>query len=168
MKLHDLQKTPGSTHRRKRLGAGVGTGNGKTCGRGHKGQRSRAGSSQRPLFESGHIPIYRRLPHRGFTRGRFIKEMATVNVGQLAKLEGDTADRGSLIEAGLLRGSDKRFKVLGDGEIGKALTVTADKFSASARQKIEAAGGKAIENAPAPAPEPEAADAGEASAEDNA
>lgn len=154
MKLHNLQKNPGSYRRKKRVGCGVGSGNGKTSGRGHKGQRARSGASLREGFESGHIPLYRKLPMRGFSNYRFRKEYSVLNVSDLERVEGDVADREALIKAGLIRSNAGLVKVLGQGEISKALTVTADKFSASARSKIEAAGGTvnetgAAETAPA-------------------
>lgn len=140
MRLHNLPKS-GGFKSRKRIGRGEGGGRGKTSGRGHKGQRSRAGFSQRPGFESGHIPLYRKLPKRGFSNHRFRTDYAIVNVGDLDRVEGDVADREALIKAGLLRGSDKLIKILGEGELGKKLTVSAHKFSGSAKEKIEAAGG---------------------------
>jgi large subunit ribosomal protein L15 len=148
MRLHNLIKS-GGTRPRKRVGRGEGGGHGKTSGRGHKGQRSRSGSSLRPGFESGHVPLYRKLPKRGFSNVRFKEVFAVVNVGTLTRVEGDIADRAALIQAGLLRNSAGKIKILGAGSIDRPLTVTADHFSASARSKIEAAGGKAICNEPA-------------------
>ncbi len=140
MRLHNLPKSGGFKNR-KRIGRGEGGGRGKTSGRGHKGQRSRAGSSQRPGFESGHIPLYRKLPKRGFSNFEFRTDYAIVNVGDLDRVEGDVANKETLVKAGLLRNSDKLIKILGEGELSRKLTVSAHKFSGSAKQKIEAAGG---------------------------
>ncbi len=146
MRLHNITSGKNSTHSRKRLGRGHGSGHGKTSGRGHKGQRSRAGSSQRPGFESGHVPLYRKLPKRGFNKKHFKKVCLIVNVGDLARLDENLneADRSTLAKAGLVRNDDLPLKVLGDGDIDRALTITANHFSTSAREKIEKAGGKAI------------------------
>lgn len=140
MRLHNLPKS-GGFKSRKRIGRGEGGGRGKTSGRGHKGQRSRAGFSQRPGFESGHIPLYRKLPKRGFSNAQFRTDYAIVNVSDLERVDGDTADHEALVKAGLLRNSDKLIKILGEGELSKKLSVTAHKFSSSAKEKIEAAGG---------------------------
>lgn len=141
MKLHTLPKIEGSTHRHKRLGCGIGSGHGKTSGRGHKGMKARSGGGVRPGFEGGQMPLYRKLPHRGFRNVNRV-EFAVVNVGQLAKLEGDVIDRDAMVRAGLVRASELFIKVLGMGEISKPVTVSAQKFSDSAKAKIEAAGGK--------------------------
>jgi len=138
MKLHDLSPDKGSRSNRKRIGRGPGSGTGKTAGRGHKGQRSRSGFSQRPGFEGGQMPLVRRVPKRGFTN-IFKTEFAIVNVSQLADL-GSEIHPALLVERGLVRGG-LPVKVLGDGELGQAVTVRAHKFSRTARQKIEAAGG---------------------------
>ena len=138
MRLHELSPAKGSKQARKRVGRGPGSGIGKTSGRGEKGQKSRSGYSRRDGFEGGQMPLIRRVPKRGFTN-IFKTEYAVVNLSQLAELEGDITPE-SLAGAGLVR-SGKPVKVLGDGEIGKALKVTANKFSKSARAKIEAAGG---------------------------
>lgn len=138
MRLHELSPAKGSKQARKRIGRGPGSGIGKTSGRGEKGQKSRSGYSRRDGFEGGQMPLIRRVPKRGFTN-IFKTEYAVVNLSQLAELEGDVTPE-SLAGAGLVR-SGKPVKVLGDGEIGKALKVTANKFSKSARAKIEAAGG---------------------------
>ena len=139
MKLHELSPANGSRRTRKRVGRGPGSGLGKTAGRGHKGQRSRSGFSRRPGFEGGQMPLIRRVPKRGFTN-IFRKEYAVVNVGRLANLEGEvTPDL--LVETGCIR-AGLPVKVLGNGEIDKALTVSAHKFSNAARKKIEAAGGR--------------------------
>ena len=141
MKLHTLPKIEGSTHRHKRLGCGMGSGHGKTSGRGHKGMKARSGGGVRPGFEGGQMPLYRKLPHRGFRNVNRV-EFAVVNVGQLAKIEGDVIDRDAMVRAGLVRANELFIKVLGVGEISKAVTVSAQKFSDSAKAKIEAAGGK--------------------------
>jgi len=145
MKLHELKANPGSNRGKKRLGCGVGSGHGKTSGKGHKGQRARAGFSQREGFESGHIPLYRKLPIRGFSNYKFRTEYSVVNVGDLEKIEGDKADREAMLKAGLIRRNADLIKILGTGELSKKLEVVADKFSASAKAKIEAAGGKVFE-----------------------
>jgi large subunit ribosomal protein L15 len=142
MKLHDLSPAKGSKHSKKRVGRGPGSGLGKTAGRGEKGQKSRTGYSSRPGFEGGQMPLVRRVPKRGFTN-IWRSEYAVVNLSQLAELEGDVTPD-SLREAGLIR-RGRKVKVLGDGEIGKPLHVVADKFSKSAREKIEAAGGRCEE-----------------------
>jgi large subunit ribosomal protein L15 len=142
MKLHDLSPAKGSKHSKKRVGRGPGSGLGKTAGRGEKGQKSRTGYSGRPGFEGGQMPLVRRVPKRGFTN-IWRNEYAVVNLSQLADLEGDVTPD-SLREAGLVR-AGRKVKVLGDGEIGKPLHVVADKFSKSAREKIEAAGGRCEE-----------------------
>ncbi|MFY9823935.1 MAG: 50S ribosomal protein L15 [Thermoanaerobaculia bacterium] len=142
MKLHELSPAKGSKHKRKRVGRGPGSGIGKTSGRGEKGQKSRTGYSGRPGFEGGQMPLVRRVPKRGFTN-IWKTEYSVVNLSQLAELEGEINPE-VLLEHGLVR-SGKKVKVLGDGEIGKALTVVANKFSKSAREKIEAAGGRCEE-----------------------
>ena len=138
MKLHDLSPAKGSKRPKKRIGRGPGSGHGKTAGRGHKGQRSRSGFSQRAGFEGGQMPLVRRVPKRGFTN-IFRTEYQVVNVARLADLEGEVTPE-SLVEQGLVR-SGQPVKVLGNGEIATALKVKAQKFSAAARAKIEAAGG---------------------------
>jgi large subunit ribosomal protein L15 len=142
MKLHELSPAKGSKHARKRVGRGPGSGLGKTAGRGEKGQKSRTGYSRRPGFEGGQMPLVRRVPKRGFTN-IWKTEYAVVNVAQLADLDGDVTPE-VLAERGLVR-AGRKVKVLGDGEIGKPLRVVADKFSKSAREKIEAAGGRCEE-----------------------
>jgi large subunit ribosomal protein L15 len=138
MKLHELSPAKGSKHAKKRVGRGPGSGLGKTAGRGEKGQKSRTGYSMRPGFEGGQMPLIRRVPKRGFTN-IFRTEYAVVNLSQLADFDGDVTPE-SLAQRGLVR-SGRPVKVLGDGEVGKALKVSAHKFSKSARQKIEEAGG---------------------------
>lgn len=143
MKLNELSPAPGSSFVGKRKGRGVGTGNGKTAGRGHKGQKARAGGGVRPGFEGGQMPLHRRLPKRGF-HNIFAKTYAVINVSQLNDLRGGsiiTADK--LIEAGIIDKAFDGLKVLGRGELTKKFTVKATKISASAKEKIEAAGGKA-------------------------
>lgn len=142
MKLHDLSPAKGSTHSKKRVGRGPGSGWGKTAGRGHKGQRSRSGFSQRIGFEGGQMPLIRRLPKRGFTN-IFRKEYEVVNLRDLEGFEGEVSPE-TLAEQGRVR-AGRMVKVLGDGEISTALTVKAHRFSKSARAKIEAAGGSCEE-----------------------
>ena len=144
MKLHTLPAIEGSTHRHKRLGCGPGSGHGKTSGRGNKGMLARSGGGNRPGFEGGQMPLYRKLPHRGF-KSLDKETFAVVNIEQIAKLDATEITRDILVAAGIVRAKDALVKVLGVGEISKAVTVTANKFSASAKAKIEAAGGKAIE-----------------------
>jgi len=144
MKLHTLKNVPGARSRRKRVGIGEGSGRGKTSSHGQKGQKARTGGSIRIGFESGHIPLYRRLPHRGFNNHKFRNDFAIVNLADLDRIEGDTIDKDALVKAGLVRERAKQIKVLGDGEISRAATVTADRFSSAARSKIEAAGGKVV------------------------
>ncbi len=138
MKLHELSPAKGSKHARKRVGRGPGSGLGKTSGRGEKGQKSRTGYQSRPGFEGGQMPLIRRVPKRGFTN-IWRTEYAVINVGDLADLEGEITPE-VLVRRGLVR-ANQPVKVLGDGEVGTALTVKANKFSQSARAKIEAAGG---------------------------
>lgn len=142
MKLHELQPAPGSKRARKRVGRGRGSGTGKTAGRGHKGQKSRSGYRRRAGFEGGQMPLIRRVPKRGF-HNLFRRQYSVVNLAQLADMSGEVTPE-SLAEAGLVR-NDARVKILGDGELGAALTVRAHKFSRSAREKIEAAGGSCEE-----------------------
>jgi large subunit ribosomal protein L15 len=146
MKLHELKNVPGAVHRKKRVGCGEGGGHGKTSTRGGKGQSARSGSSIRPGFEGGQMPLYRKLPHRGFNNYEFRTEIAVVNVRDLAGLDDKVTevDAVALAKAGIIRGGEKTVKVLGDGELTRALKVTAAKFSESAKVKIEKAGGQAI------------------------
>lgn len=144
MKLHNLKNVPGARSRRKRVGIGEGSGRGKTSTHGQKGQKARAGGSIRIGFESGHIPLYRRMPHRGFNNHNYRTDYAIVNLSDLERVEADIVDKEALVKAGLVRAKSKLIKVLGDGDISRALTVTANKFSASAQEKIEKAGGKVI------------------------
>ena len=143
MKLNQLTATPGATKERKRIGRGYGTGNGKTAGKGHKGQKARAGHGQQPGFEGGQMPLQRRIPKRGFNN-IFAKEIVSVNVGTLNKFEdGAAVDAAALIQAGIIKKSCDGVKILSNGELNKKLTVKANAFSEAAKAKIEAAGGKA-------------------------
>ncbi len=143
MKLHELTPAPGSARKPYRKGRGAGSGNGKTAGRGHKGQNARSGGGVRPGFEGGQLPIYRRLPKRGFTN-HFAKEYSVVNIEALNRFEnGSVVDVETLTQAGLINAVKDGIKILGSGDITKKLTVKANIFSASAKEKIEAAGGKA-------------------------
>ncbi len=146
MKLHELKNVKGAIHRKKRVGTGEGNGRGKTSGRGGKGQTARSGGGIRVGFEGGQMPLYRRLPHRGFNQKPFRTEPAVLNVSDLAALDDSITDVNAevLAQAGIIRAGETYVKVLGDGEISRALKVTASKFSASAKAKIEAAGGEAI------------------------
>lgn len=143
MKLHELSPNPGSRQRRKRVGRGDSSGLGKTAGRGEKGQKSRTGSKVRPFFEGGQIPLFRRLPKRGFNQPDHI-EYALVNLNILEDnfAAGDVVDAESLRAKKLLGKAEKMIKILANGELTKALTVKAEKFSAAAKAQIEAAGGK--------------------------
>ena len=145
MSLHELSPAPGSRQKRKRLGQGIGSGTGKTSGKGHKGQKSRAGRKVRPGFEGGQMPLIRRIPKRGFNNARFAKEYQVVNLESLASRfeSGDTVGFEQMYVARLIRKDTLPVKILAAGEIDKALTVRAHAFSAQARTKIEAAGGKA-------------------------
>ena len=144
MKLHELSPAPGSAKDAWRKGRGPGSGNGKTAGKGHKGQNARSGGGVRPGFEGGQNPLYRRLPKRGFTN-IFTKEYAIINVSSLDTLfENDAVvDIDALLEKGVIRKELCGLKVLGNGELKKKLTVKASIFSTAAKEKIEAAGGKA-------------------------
>ena len=143
MKLHELSPAPGSVKEGYRKGRGPGSGNGKTAGKGHKGQNARSGGGVRLGFEGGQLPLYRKLPKRGF-KNHFATNYAIVNVCDLDKRfnDGDTVNLETLMAAGLIKKSLDGLKVLGNGEITKKLTVEAAIFSASAKEKIEAVGGK--------------------------
>src|SRR5947209_14532968 len=142
MRLHNRKPRPGSRHRVKRLGIGESSGHGKTSGKGHKGQKARSGGSIRLGFEGGQMPLIRRLPKRGFNNAAFHKTYAVVNLDALNAFEqGTTVNEQLLRERNLVRGKVAGLKILGDGELKHALTIEADKVSASARQKIEGAGG---------------------------
>jgi large subunit ribosomal protein L15 len=141
MELNNLKPNKGARKARKRLGRGPGSGHGKTAGRGEKGQKSRSGYSRQLGFEGGQMPLHRRVPKRGFTN-IFKTEFNVINLSDLDKFEaGATIDQASLREAGVVKGRVKKLKVLGNGELSKKLTVSADKFSKTAKEKIEAAGG---------------------------
>ncbi len=143
MKLHELSPVPGSTQVGKRKGRGPGSGNGKTAGRGHKGQWARSGGGVRVGFEGGQMPLVRRLPKRGFTN-IFAKPLEAINLTALNKFEdGATVNVCDLLEKGILSKCDHGVKVLGNGKLSKKLTVRATAFSAAAKAKIEEAGGKA-------------------------
>lgn len=143
MKLHELKPNPGSSKNRKRLGRGTATGQGTTAGRGMNGQKSRSGGGVRPGFEGGQMPLYRRLPKRGFTN-IFGTQFAEINVEMLNKFEDGTEITPELLKSeGIIKKQLDGVKVLGNGELAKKLTVKAHKFSKSAVEKIEAAGGKA-------------------------
>ena len=144
MKLHELQPAAGSTKDVKRIGRGHGSGQGKTAGKGHKGQKARSGGSIRPGFEGGQMPLQRRIPKRGFNNV-FAKEYATVNVSELEKRfhSGEEVNAQTLIERGAINKALDGVKILGNGELTKSLNVKAVKFSAAAQEKIEKAGGKA-------------------------
>ncbi|GMB10020.1 50S ribosomal protein L15 [Thermolongibacillus altinsuensis] len=142
MKLHELKPAPGSRKERNRVGRGIGSGNGKTSGRGHKGQNARSGGGVRIGFEGGQTPLFRRLPKRGFTNIHR-KEYAIVNLEALNRFEdGTEVTPELLLETGVISKLKAGVKVLGNGEITKKLTVKAHKFSASAKEAIEAVGGK--------------------------
>lgn len=143
MKLHELKPAPGSTHAPKRLGRGIGSGQGKTAGKGHKGQKARSGGGVRPGFEGGQQPLARRMPKRGFNN-IFKKEYTIVNVGDLDNRfeNGAEVNIQTLYEAGLIKAVKDGIKILGTGELSKALTVKVDKVSQTAAEKIAAAGGK--------------------------
>lgn len=141
MRLHDLKPQPGAKHRRKRLGRGEGSGLGKTSGRGHKGQRARSGGSVREGFEGGQMPLHRRLPKRGFNNADHTTYYIPVNVSDLERFDaGAEIDVETLRKAGLAQGRGQGVKILGQGEISKKLTLKVQAYSASAKQKLEAAG----------------------------
>ena len=144
MKLHELRPSEGAFKTSKRLGRGTGSGLGKTSGKGHKGQNARSGGGVRPGFEGGQLPLFRRLPKRGFSNAMFKVEYATINVSDLEKFEDGAVVTPELLkEVGILKKQLAGVKVLGNGNLTKKLTVKASKFSASAVEKIEAIGGKA-------------------------
>lgn len=140
--LHNLQPRPGAKHRTKRLGCGESSGHGKTSGKGHKGQKARSGGSIRLGFEGGQMPLIRRLPKRGFNNAAFHKTYALINLGDLDQFEaGSTVTEQMLRDSKLIRGTVAGVKILGGGELKHGLTIEAHKVSASAREKIEKAGG---------------------------
>ena len=141
MKLGDLKPAAGSTKKRKRIGRGNASGWGRNAGRGEKGYGSRTGSKSAGLFEGGQMPLHRRLPKRGFTN-HFRKEYEILNLRDLGRIEADVINAEALVAAGLINKADSLIKVLGDGEIDRAVEITVDAFSKSAEEKITAAGGK--------------------------
>ena len=144
MKLEELKKNPGATHSKKRVGRGPGSGLGKTSGKGHKGQNARSGGGVRPLFEGGQLPLYRRLPRRGFSNALFKIRYATINVGDLNVFNDNTLVTPALLkETGLVKKQLNGIKVLGNGKLEKKLTIQAHKFSNSALEKIKESGSKA-------------------------
>ena len=143
MKLHELAPAIGSTKESKRIGRGHGSGNGKTAGKGHKGQKARAGHGMRIGFEGGQMPLHRRVPKRGFNN-IFAEEVIAINVAALEVFEdGATVDAAALLEKGIIKKANKAIKVLGNGKLTKKLTVNLNAFSAAAAEKINAVGGKA-------------------------
>ena len=141
MNLNELQPAEGSKFAPKRVGRGIGSGTGKTSGKGHKGQNARSGGGVRPGFEGGQMPLYRRLPKRGF-KNRNSKDIVSINISALDKFEdGATVDVAALMEAGIVKNPRDGVKILGNGEITKKLNVKVDAVSASAKEKIEAVGG---------------------------
>jgi len=143
MKLHELKPTVGATKKRKRVGRGVGSTLGKTAGRGENGQNARSGGGVRPGFEGGQLPLFRRIPKRGFSNARFGTTYAVVNIDDLNKFKDGTKVNPALLkEEGIVKKQLDGIKVLGTGKLDKKLTVIAHKFSSSAKEKIEAAGGK--------------------------
>ena len=143
MKLHELSPAAGSTKAPKRIGRGHGSGNGKTAGKGHKGQKARAGHGMRPGFEGGQMPLQRRVPKRGFNN-IFAEEWVAINVAALEAFEdGAVVNAAALVEQGIVKKADLPVKVLGNGKLTKKLTVQLNAYSASAAEKINAAGGKA-------------------------
>lgn len=146
MKLHELKNVKGAVHRKKRVGCGEGGGHGKTSGRGGKGQTARSGGSIRPGFEGGQMPLYRKLPHRGFNNFEHRTELAVLNLGDLETLDASITEINAEVLAsnGLIRKDEKLVKILGDGELTRPFQITATKFSESAKAKIEKAGGQAI------------------------
>ena len=144
MKLHELEKNIGATHARKRVGRGPGSGLGKTCGRGQKGQKARSGGSINPVFEGGQLPLYRRLPKRGFTNALFKTTYATINVEDLNVFEDGTVVTPALLkDKGIIKKGLDGLKVLGNGKLERKLTIQANKFSTSALEKIKESGSKA-------------------------
>jgi large subunit ribosomal protein L15 len=145
MKTDHITGGSQDTHPTKRLGRGRGNGRGKTCCRGHKGSGQRSGYSRKPGFEGGQMPLYRKLPQRGFNNYEFRTEYSIVNVGDLVRVEGaDVIDKEALVKAGLVRSNAKLIKILGTGELTGAVKIKADKFSKSATDKITGAGGEIV------------------------
>lgn len=143
MRLHDLKPRPGAKHRTKRLGAGESSGRGKTSGKGHKGQKARSGGSIRPSFEGGQMPLFRRLPHRGFSNAEFKTIYGVVNLDDLEEIfeAGATINDAALREKGLIRGKLDGVKILARGSVTKKFVIEATKVSEAAKEKIEKAGG---------------------------
>lgn len=152
MRLHDLKNVPGARHRKKRFGCGESSGHGKTSTRGNKGQKARSGGAIRPGFEGGQMPLYRRLPKKGFNNTRFQDDIVTVNISDINELleDGAVVNAESLRSVGLVRGQFDAIKVLGDGEVTRKYTIQVDRISASAKEKIEKAGGTVALNPPRP------------------
>ena len=144
MKLHELEKNIGATHAKKRVGRGSGSGLGKTCGRGQKGQKARSGGSINPVYEGGQLPLYRRLPKRGFTNGKFRTRYAVINLSDLNVFEDGTVVTPALLkETGVIKNQLDGIKVLSNGKLERKLTIQAHKFSTTALEKIEESGSKA-------------------------
>ena len=142
MQIHDVTARGTNHDKRKRVGRGVGSGKGKTAGKGHNGQRSRSGDLPRIGFEGGQMPLFRRMPKRGFTNARFKKHYTLVNIESLEAFDaGEVVDLKAVLDKGLSRKTGEMLKVLGQGELSKELTIKAHKFSKSAQSKIESAGG---------------------------
>ena len=145
MDLSTLTPAPGSRKPTKRKGRGVGTGNGKTAGKGHKGSKARSGAKHYPWFEGGQMPLQRRVPKRGFSNKRFRQEFQIVNLGALNVVDETSISADTLLKYGLIRKLELPLKILGNGDWDKKAEISADAFSASAKEKIEKAGGKAIQ-----------------------
>ena len=144
MKLHSMYPAEGATKKRKRIGRGTSSGTGKTAGKGHKGQNARSGGGVRPGFEGGQLPLFRRLPKRGFSNAKFKTEYAVINLSDLNRFENDTVITPELLkEMGLVKNQIDGIKVLGNGTLEKKLTIKAHKFSSVAKEQIEKLGGKA-------------------------
>ena len=144
MKLHELERNIGATQAKKRVGRGPGSGLGKTSGRGQKGQKARSGASINPVFEGGQLPLYRRIPKRGFSNAKFKTRYAVINLGQLNVFEDGTVVTPALLkDTGIIKNQLDGVKVLGNGKLEKKLTIQASKFSVSAEEKIKEAGSKA-------------------------
>ena len=144
MKLHELEKNIGATHAKKRVGRGSGSGLGKTSGRGQKGQKARSGGSINPVFEGGQLPLYRRIPKRGFSNHMFKTRYAVINLDAFNVFENNTVVTPALLkDAGIIKNQLDGVKVLGNGKLEKKLTIQANKFSTSALEKIKEAGSKA-------------------------
>ena len=144
MKLHELERNIGATHEKKRVGRGPGSGLGKTSGRGQKGQKARSGGSINPVFEGGQLPLYRRIPKRGFSNHMFKTRYAVINLDAFNVFENNTVVTPALLkDAGIIKNQLDGVKVLGNGKLEKKLTIQANKFSTSALEKIKEAGSKA-------------------------